>query len=98
MARQLEELFIQSGFDASDIDIAGDAQSAAEALRANRYAIAVVDLTLPYIKGRQASFVAVENLLLEIFETDSLNTPADIIGITKESDAVVSTSKLIGSH
>ncbi|WDZ76218.1 hypothetical protein PWG15_16680 [Ensifer adhaerens] len=99
IAEQIADLIVECGSDRGDVVIAEDVRSASSELRQRMFDIAIIDLTLPYKKGRGSpSYEAVENMLVEIFETDTLHIPADLIGITKEPSAVQAVSKLIGSH
>jgi len=98
VAKDIEKILAECGFRKDDVAVVDDVRSANAALREQLYDIAIIDLTLPYKKGHPQSYQAVESLLIEIFETDSLHIPADIIGITHEKDAAESVSRLIGSH
>lgn len=99
IASKISSLLVKCGCEADDIALADDVRSATEKLRQEMFDIVILDLTLQYKKGRGTpSYEAVETLLVEIFQTETLHIPADIIGITKEKAAVSAVSKTIGSH
>ncbi|NKM26954.1 phosphorylase family protein [Rhizobium laguerreae] len=96
---KISALLVECGCEENDVAVADDVRSATEKLRNDMFDIAILDLTLQYKKGRGTpSYEAVENLLVEIFQTETLHIPADIIGITKEPSAVSAVSTTIGSH
>lgn len=87
------------GLESTEIDHANDYVEAQKCLSQNLYDLLIVDLTLPHVKGKSVgSYTTTQNLLLELFELDSLNTPGDIIGITKEPAALSSIDADIGQH
>tara|TARA_R110002126_G_scaffold92837_1_gene220119 strand:- start:140 stop:1435 length:1296 start_codon:yes stop_codon:yes gene_type:complete len=99
ISEKIAALLMECGCDRADIIVAEDVRSATEELRTQMFDIAIIDLTLQYKKGLGTpSYEAVENLLVEIFQTETLHIPADLIGITKEPSAVKAALKMIGSH
>lgn len=81
------------------IEVANDGVSARRLLQERLFDLAIVDLTIPHIKGKsEINYAIAEGLLSEVFSTDTLNTPGDIIGITKDALALESISSDIGPH
>lgn len=81
------------------IERASDYVTAVTALRNGLFDLAIVDLTLPHSNGRGlASYDTACNLLVEIFESDHIQSPADIVGITRDEDALNVLSRDIGQH
>jgi nucleoside phosphorylase len=92
--QQIEALCRSSQDEHSAVDAAVDLFEARERLASAFYDLAIVDLTLPVRHGREATIENAEILLEEIFERDDLHAPADIMGISRDPDAlsVVATS------
>lgn len=85
--------------DSIVIHTALDGLTATRLLRDNSYDLMIMDLTLPYVIKSMAPDIGVaEGILREIFTSDSLNPPGDIIGISKDVEAVTTLSDSIGSH
>jgi nucleoside phosphorylase len=84
---------------ACPIDVVGDVFAAKDHMRQRSYDLAVIDLTLPVMAGlSETRLEYVEALLNEIFEGDELKTPGDLIGISRDGDAVDSIRSSIGQH
>jgi nucleoside phosphorylase len=81
------------------IDIVENVFRAQNQMRQYWYDLAIVDLTLP-IASRlpEAKLEYAEALLKDMFEGDELKTPADVIGISRDGDAVTAISSSIGQH
>lgn len=79
--------------------IAADGVSARCALQEEMFDLAILDLTLPHIAGVSSTDYSVaEELIQELVHVDTLNAPGDIIGITKDPDALNRIDTQIGSH
>ena len=84
---------------ACPIDVVGDVFAAKDQMRMRSYDLAVIDLTLPVMAGLpETRLEYVEALLDEIFEGDDLKAPADLIGISRDGDAVEAIRSSIGQH
>ncbi|MHC1946089.1 hypothetical protein IF803_17040 [Bradyrhizobium sp. UFLA06-06] len=81
------------------ITIVEDGVASREALRSTLYDFVILDLTLPYIKSKSsADYTVAENLLVELFEGETLNVPGDLIGVTKDKVALEKIDTRIGAH
>ena len=81
------------------IDVVGDVFAAKDQMRQRAYDLAVIDLTLPVMANLpETRLEYVEALLDEIFEGDELKTPGDLIGISRDGDAVDAIKSSIGQH
>lgn len=80
-------------------EVVADYQSARECLSNHIYELLIVDLTIPVRKGvGSPSFDNIHALLNELFTTDNLHVPGDIIGITKDIDALKLVDNKLGPH
>jgi len=95
---KIVDLIKKLGIPAENIKTAVDATSARTCLQEDLFDFAIVDLTIPVLKGRQATYTAAEELLSEIFTADTMHIPGDIIGITREGSALDSIDADIGPH
>jgi nucleoside phosphorylase len=81
------------------IDLAEDGVGARRHLGKTVYDLVIIDLTLPHIKGRgHAEYHVADNLLQELFSLETLHIPADVIGLTKDTEALDIIRTSIGSH
>lgn len=81
------------------VDEAEDYISARAQLGARLYDVAIFDLTLPHIAGQgEVTYTAAENLLKEVFEFGELYAPGDVIGITRDTEALNIVDTSIGPH
>lgn len=81
------------------VDFANDSRSARKLLAIRAYDLMVLDLTIPQIIGRdQPSFGNTEALLNEIYVYGDLLAPADLIGISREAEAIDLMRSGLGSH
>lgn len=81
------------------VDRASDGVGAREALRAGLYDLLIIDITIPQINGRTTVDVrTADELLAELFLLDTFQKPGDIIGITREIEALQTVSNNLGSH
>jgi nucleoside phosphorylase len=81
------------------VDVVADAMMAREALRMHTYDLLILDITLPYIKNKtEVDVRTADELLAEIFQLTSLPKPGDIIGITRERDAILRIKNNLGPH
>jgi len=98
VAQKITELLKSLGIPEEDLAIADDVTSARKALQSDLFDIAIVDLTIPVIRGRQPTYAAAEEFLSELFGEDTMHIPGDIIGITREAGALDSIDSDIGPH
>lgn len=78
---------------------ASDGSAAHEVLAKQIFDLMIIDLTLPLIAGKgQADYATVDRLLQELFATERLNTPGDIVGITVDPLAFASIASNVGPH
>lgn len=96
---ELRTLVLETlGADATT-DIAEDFHSARACLEETIYDLLIIDLTIPFIKGiSPPDFNAVDQLLRELFTIGTLNIPGDIIGVTRDPDALELVNTSIGPH
>lgn len=81
------------------VETANDFVSAHRQLSAHIFDLVIIDLTLPHIHGRgEADYSTADRLLQELFGTDGLNCPGDIVGVTKDPAALSSIANNIGPH
>ena len=82
-----------------EVEIVDNVFNAQNKMRQYWYDLAIVDLTLPIARRLpEAKLEYAEALLKEMFEGDELKTPADVIGISRDGDAVTAISTSIGQH
>jgi len=99
VAQEIFDLLVSLGALPEQIVVAEDGVGARKALQTDLFDLAIVDLTIPHLKGKSNSTYSVaEDLLNELFGTDGLNTPGDIIGITKDVGALENIDSQIGPH
>lgn len=97
VATAIQQLIL--GELACPIDVVGDVFAAKDHMRQRSYDLAIIDLTLPVMAGlSETRLEYVEALLNEIFEGDELKTPGDLIGISRDGDAVDAIRSSIGQH
>jgi nucleoside phosphorylase len=83
----------------ASIERANDYVSAVNCLRGKLFDLAIVDLTLPHAAGRGApSYETASNLLREILESEHIQSPGDIVGITNDHSAFAVLCKDVGQH
>lgn len=83
----------------AEADLAEDVLSARDRLKSQFYDLVVVDLTLPIKQGRaNATLENTEILLEEIFDGDEVRTPADVLGISKDSTVLDLVRTNVGQH
>lgn len=98
VAREIERI-VRASNCAVRVEIAADLREARRYLTANAFDLMVLDLTLPNQLGSDApSFQNVHNLLKEIYEFGDLLAPADLIGISREADALDLMRSGLGDH
>lgn len=70
-----------------------------EKLTGTLYDFAVVDLTIPNVKGRgNVGFSVIEGILEELFAGSPMLVPSNLIGITRDADALDLVNNNIGPH
>lgn len=80
------------------VETAIDLLEARERLAEEFYDLVIIDLTLPVRDGRDASIENAEILLEEIFDQDAINAPADVVGISRDAEALSQISTKISQH
>lgn len=100
MLAKIVEVLASFGIVGGNVVTAEDGSEARAALQQMQFDLAIVDLTIPSVKGKsQPSYGAAEDLFTELFYGSNIyNVPGDIIGITRESDALDRISGSIGPH
>ncbi|MER8770998.1 hypothetical protein NKH63_19985 [Mesorhizobium sp. M0960] len=84
---------------AAAIDIVEDAVGARDKLTEDYFDLMIIDLTIANVSGRgEVSYQAVEGLLEEVFTPSRIFAPGNIVGITRDPDALKRVSTKIGSH
>lgn len=99
VAERIKAIITEAGHSDSQIDIAGSSVEAKALLQHNQYDLAFIDLTIPIRDAGSANDYGVaEQLLQEIFWSDLGVTPGDIVGITKDAEAIPRINSAIGPH
>jgi len=81
------------------VEVVTDASSARERLAANFYDLLILDLTIPIISKKEAvGFQVAEGLLEELVGSPALLSPANVVGITRDEDALYNIQNNIGPH
>ena len=97
VATAIQQLFLKEL--SCPIDVVGNVFAAKDQMRQHSYDLAVIDLTLPVMAGlSETRLEYVETLLNEIFEGGDLKTPADLIGISRDGEAVEAIRNSISQH
>lgn len=80
-------------------ELVEDAASARARLANHFYDLLIIDLTIPVVPGRGSDgFHVAEGLLEELFASPTLLTPGNIVGITKDENALDNVQNNIGPH
>jgi len=82
----------------SDVKSVVDLVSARDLFRAYSYDLAVVDLTVPWFKGHEADLKNVVTLLTDLYAGGDLRPPADVVGISRDTDVVHGVRTSVGEH
>ncbi len=83
----------------SEIDKVEDSHLARQHLSKTIYDLLIIDLTIPAIKGKTpVDYRAVDELLTELFSLGTLNIPGDVIGMTRDCDALKLVNTSLGPH
>lgn len=99
VAIQINEIISQTCDDAPDVTTLIDARTARNALETNLFDLVILDLTIPFNADRSPiDYRAASDILEEIFLMGTLTPPGDIIGITKDSDALSNIGTTVGEH
>ena len=81
------------------VERANDYVTAVNSLRGELFDLAIIDLTLPHSNGRSLpNYETAHNLLREVLESDHIQSPADIVGITHDESALAVLAKDVGQH
>lgn len=96
---ELQRIARETAGPATETDLAEDVLSARDRLKAQFYDLVVIDLTLPIKIGKpDATLDNTKILLDDIFEGDEVRTPADVLGISKDSGVLNLVRTNIGQH
>lgn len=99
VAGEVEKIVRHEAPNVTIVDHAFDEVSARRSLESSIYDLMIVDLTLPHIAGRDApNYENAARLLREVFILEGINTPGDIIGLTREAEALERVGVSIGPH
>ena len=89
VSNEIVDLLKAEGVLETQIQVVFDAHNGKELLRSTVFDLLIIDLTLPYFEFDKApNFTAAENLLSELFNMGTLYVPGDIIGVTKDLEAL----------
>src|ERR1700683_1631003 len=80
------------------VDLAEDGATARKYLSSEIYDLLIIDLTLPHMKGGTPDYRVADELLKELFNLQSLNIPGDIIGLTRDREALGLVHTSFGPH
>jgi nucleoside phosphorylase len=99
VATVIVELIRQVAPQCPIVDVAGNVVAARDLLQGRWYDLAIIDLTLPIMKGLAETRIEhAAALLEEMFAGDDLRTPGDVIGISRDAVAVAGIRSSIGEH
>lgn len=99
VAAEIERICAQCGLSGEHITRVRDATSARRAMSATLYDLAIIDLTIANISGRdEPSYAMADQLLAEIYLLDDMKVPGDIIGITQDAAALKRVATSIASN
>lgn len=99
VSEAIVELLTRLNIAKEGIRIAEDGVGARQALQSELFDVAIVDLTIPHLKDKtDPDYAVAEGLLNEVFSTDTLNAPGDVIGITKDAAALESIASDMSSN
>ena len=97
--RQIRDVVKAQGIPEHLIEEAEDGQTVRQKLASEMFDLVVLDLTMPAVKGKsKAEYSTAEDIFVELFKGDTMNIPGDIIGITREDEALQRIDTTIGSH
>lgn len=83
----------------STVELVTDASSGRERLSANFYDLLILDLTIPVVSNKEAvGFHVAEGLLEELVGSPTLLPPGNVVGITRDEDALYNIQNNIGQH
>lgn len=98
VATEIAEVLTNTVSDAQ-ITVVDDGSSARSKLSDNLFDLAIIDLTIPYVNGRtKVNYTVADELLIELLEGDTLIAPGDVLGITKDEEALAYVNTDIGPH
>lgn len=95
----VRDLILQTLGNNIIIDVAEDFHSTRRYLSTMIYDLLIMDLTIPFIKSKSSpDFTAAGHILQEIFTLGSLNIPGDVIGMTRDIEALELVATSLGPH
>lgn len=99
VAKEISGVLTGMGVAAELQKVAADYNSARQLLSSEHFDLLIIDLTLPLSEGHgAATYEYAGQLLDELFRRDTLNAPGDVIGITKDIDALQMIDSALGKH
>lgn len=94
----ITSLLISLNISFDHIYVAEDGVTARKYLSTELFDLAIFDLTIPHMKGRSVCYTVIDDLLAELFDTDQMIMPGDLIGLTLDLDALNKIDNNIGPH
>ena len=99
LADEIADIAREAGPRNCEVVISHDLLSARDLLKAKLFDLVIVDLTLPVKIGKNEPTLRNAELLLEeIFEGTEIKRPGDVLGISKDVDAISLVATTIGRH
>lgn len=99
VAAQIGDIAKCSGVPNIIVEYSSDGTTSRRLLSKSVFDLAIFDLTLPHIHGvDNPSYTTVDQLLQELFLLEDLNVPGDIIGLTREPEALERVKNTFGTH
>lgn len=96
---QLQCIASETAGPKSRIDLVNDVISARDKLRDHFYDLVVIDLTLPIKVGRPSATLENTQIILEeIFDSEEIKAPADVLGISIDPSVLNLVRSSIGQH
>lgn len=89
---------VRTTVPSAEFQMAEDGAGARRFLSQSIFDLLVLDLTLPHMRGARADYRVADELMKEMFGLDTLNVPGDIIGMTKDTEALELVSTSLGPH
>lgn len=98
VAKEIHDI-VSATIPDANISTVEDGSTARSRLADTLFDLAIIDLTIPYVTGRtKVAYSVAEELLIELFEGDTLIAPGDVLGITKDEEALAVVNTDIGPH
>ena len=94
----IESIVQRIADDNHSVAVTKDVYGARQKLEAEIYDLLIIDLTIPLLRNGTISYQYAAQLLEELFNTESMNVPGDVIGITKDESAISRIDASISPH